>query len=494
MTKGLLGLEIAERTIRYVYLVKDKGKYLIEKAGQMTSKTDLSTKDTLSAEINQLIASEQLSVQRIYATIARRDVVIHQVVLPKMNQSELDEAISAEIAKIPAFYQRNFEYVFKNYPQEGGKNKVVFAALASSTLQSMVQEIRKTGIPFGHLDIAPLNFKELLNRINPARPVEAFLVISEHHTYLAVYHKERYGLVYKSSVGIGQFSAFGSLSIHDQVISNWTAELKRAIKAYLLETQQSKVDLVWLAWDKTRIPDLDQKIAKDLEAEVEVLYTKKIPGLKITDEKNLNPVFVQALLPIAFTTLKIKPQFPFDYFIRTLNISRFIAQTVLVAAIFIFLSIGAFGSLIYELRSETAKLVAQEVAMEQEIKKLTLESKSLMQKYDDYMQVKKRLLMQATYVQNLNRVAWTQVLSICAKELPEDMALTSFSLREDGSASFEGDALRMEPVSELLRRIKSSQIMQDGKFNFLHERKIKEQKIYNFGILAKLRNPEVTEK
>jgi len=494
MGKGLLGLEIAERTIRYVYLLKDGGKYRIDKAGEVSSKVDLSVPDALSAELRQILEKEAFSPQRIYATISRRDTVIHQVLFPKMNAGELEEAVSAEITKIPIFFQRNFEYIYKSYPQPHGKNRVVFAAIASSTLQGILKEIRKLNIPLQALDIAPLNLKELLLRIGPARPTEAFLVVNDQHTYLATYDSRQYGIIYKSAVGLNQFISAASPSSRDALIGNWSAEIKRVLKSYLMDHNRSQIDLLWLIWDKARVPELDQKLATDLEVPVEVLYTKKIPGLKIAEEQALNPIYTLAALPAVFAILHLRPQFSFDHFFRSLRQGRYLTQTALAGLLFIVVATVAFGQYIMTVRQETGALVAEKAAMKNEATRLDAQAKTLFQKYENYMAVKQRLLNQATYVQQLNRVSWSEVLSVVAKELPVDLALTTFRLNEDGVAAIEGDSWRMEPVSELLRRVKNSDILKDGKFNFLRERRVKDQKIFNFGIWAKLRNGSPEEK
>ncbi len=87
-------------------------------------------------------------------------------------------------------------------------------------------------------------------------------------------------------------------------------------------------------------------------------------------------------------------------------------------------------------------------------------------------------------------MSWAEVFAIVANELPEDLALSSFKFSEHGKADIKGEAFNMESIAELIRRIDESAILNKGKFDFLREKKVKEEKLFNFGILAKLKEEQ----
>jgi hypothetical protein len=124
------------------------------------------------------------------------------------------------------------------------------------------------------------------------------------------------------------------------------------------------------------------------------------------------------------------------------------------------------------------------------INNLKTATQELYRQRDEYLVVRQGLLDQANYIKTLNRVEWSQVLSVFAEEMPNDMALTSFKFNENGNVSFIGDSREVETVAELLRRINNSTILEMGVFDFFTEKVVEEQKIFNFGILAKLRKNE----
>jgi hypothetical protein len=99
-------------------------------------------------------------------------------------------------------------------------------------------------------------------------------------------------------------------------------------------------------------------------------------------------------------------------------------------------------------------------------------SAELYRQRDEYLHVREGLLAQANFVKNLNRVSWTRVLSVMAEKMPDRMRLTSFQFDDSGSVSFIGEALSIETIAELIRRVDSSIILENGKFDFLSEKAI----------------------
>jgi Tfp pilus assembly protein PilN len=122
-----------------------------------------------------------------------------------------------------------------------------------------------------------------------------------------------------------------------------------------------------------------------------------------------------------------------------------------------------------------------------ELKSLEKENQKLMRRYHDYLAIRQKLLDQATCVNQLNRVPWSQVFAIFSQELPEELALNSFKFSESGKAVIKGDAFSMDSIAALIRRIEDSLILEQGKFDFLTEKKYEESKYFSFGILAQLK-------
>lgn len=132
--------------------------------------------------------------------------------------------------------------------------------------------------------------------------------------------------------------------------------------------------------------------------------------------------------------------------------------------------------------------------VDRSIRDLKSRTKDITELYTVYRETRQRILQQATYVRELNRVSWSQVLAIVSQEMPQDLALTSFSFKGGGQAVIKGEAFDMENISGLIRKIDTSSILQKGSFDYLREREItrseseESDKYYQFGITARLRS------
>ena len=157
-----------------------------------------------------------------------------------------------------------------------------------------------------------------------------------------------------------------------------------------------------------------------------------------------------------------------------------IAAVLALGLGFLGMSIGHQKNLL----AKKTKVVAQE------IDDLKTQTQYLYQKREAYEKVRNRLLAQASYVQYLNRTSWSKVLFEVAQELPQEMALTSFKFSESGRAQFKGEAFAMEKISEVMRSMEGSNILEESKFEYLREQDAQDQKLFAFGIMAKLKESQ----
>ena len=238
---------------------------------------------------------------------------------------------------------------------------------------------------------------------------------------------------------------------------------------------------------------MDQYIADEFDNPVEILDVRKIPKIKTTENFPLNPIYATALSPISSYIHKIRPQYNLQHFFNRFQMTRYALKAGAVAA----LIIAFFGIFFNEgnrwLSEQTRQYVVQSTAVEGRTRFLKGEAQELYAQHREYDTIRQRFLAQATYVQQLNRVSWAQVFAIVANELPEELALKSFKFNEEGRATIKGQAFKMESIAEMIRRIDDSEILDKGKFDFLKEKTVKDQKVLNFGILAKLKTQETVE-
>lgn len=490
MVRGLLGIEIADRTLRYVFLEKDSNVYRIMKAGKSTADVDLSAPGSLFQAIQSVLETEQISPDRIFLTVSRRDTVIHQVTLPKMSSRELEEVVSGEIEKIPVFFSRNFDYIFRSYPDDKDKVRVLFAAMGRNILDTMIKEVQKTERPCRDLEIFPLNLKDILPLVGAGRGCEALCIVHDHLTYINIIEDGEYRHFYQSSKGLQQLQSAISDISRESILSNLTSEIKRVLQSYASQGAHPKVERIWLVWDQETEPALEERISKDTCLPVDALDLNRLEKIVASQGFQANPVYLPALTPIVFHVYNRKPTFPLNHFFRHLQLKSYIAKAVVMTAAVVAGAGVALAGVLGYFQTQTSALSQELASINQEIVEQKKEADFLLKRHEQYVEIRERLLRQASYVNELNRVSWSQVLAVFSKELPEELALSEFKFTENGSASIQGEAFQMESIAELIRRVDGSAILQAGKFDFLKEKKIDEYRLYNFGILAKLKDPE----
>ncbi|MCA9407980.1 MAG: hypothetical protein KC733_04780 [Candidatus Omnitrophica bacterium] len=489
MKKGYLGLEITSSKIRYTYCVNHRQGYRILKAGTSEFILDVSAEGVLTEKVLDIIKKEDLSPEKIFVTISRKDTLVRQILLPTMKAKEYAEAIPAEIEKVPTFANRKFEYIYKKYPAAQGKSRVVFAAMDEKVLSYILREVEMAGISFQHIELAPLNLKELLISNGQAEKAHGIFIVNDRVSYFVIAQNHEYKLFYQMAIGLDQLYPQNDQNLDDKVYANLISELKRVLKSYSTEHKQIILEKVLLIWDQSVGGNLQELITKDLELNIEI---PSVYQLTRSEEQNVaeNSIYLLALTPILYEQVKAKPQYEFNHFFTDFHLKRNCIQAALVSLLFIVIFGGGLGYVSFNFHTMSMNLKAKSKEIVKQIKEVKAESKDLYQKKEEYMEVREGLLAQATYVRELNRVPWTMVLSVVAQEMPEKLALTSFRFSEQGSANFKGESLDMESISELIRRVDDATILSGGKFDFLREKiidKDKDSKIYNFGIMAQLK-------
>ncbi len=485
-----LGVDISDDSLRYVYLKSQGFKYVVLKAGKSNIDFELTAQGALRDAIKGLVKQEKLKPSRVFVSISRKDTVVHQLVLPKLSAREFDEVITSEIEKIPTFHKQPYDYIYRKYPMGRDKFKVILSAIRRDILDSVLQEVHKTGIMFKDVEISPLNFKDIPSLIDPVEDCHAFVMISDRQTYLSIYDKDQYRLIYKLASGVNQFKHTVSQEQIKLIVTDWTAQLKRVFKSFMMENRSLKVKKIWLVWDKEVAPNLDQYVANEFNIPVEILDIRKVSKISTIENYPLNPVYAMAMAPVLSHIHQINSQFSLRHFFGRFHLNRYVLKTGIMAAAVISVFAASLGMANMWINDKTRGFESQARTIEYQTVELRKEAQDLFRQHEEYDQIRQRFLAQATYVQELNRVSWAEVFAIVANELPEDLALTSFKFSEQGSADIKGEAFNMESIAELIRRIDESAILNKGTFDFLKEKKVKEEKLFNFGILARLKTPE----
>ena len=491
--KGLLGLDISDDKLRFVYLEKEGRKYELKKAGKSGQKLDLSADGSIFNAVNEILKDKEINPKEIFVTISKDDTVLFQMVLPEMNASETEEALTGELEKIPSLSLQKYDFIYKSYVSPNDKRKVIFAAILQDALDLVIDEVRKTETRFNSIEISPLNFKEILNGKRSSNKAEIILIVHDKDTYMTVIYKNRYLLSYKIDSGSDQIKASVNIKEGGGAFDGWAEEVRRVIKSFILENRATPIKKVWLVWDNNEIIDFDKIIGKKLGLPTEAVSIDKLKGISAQNASLNNPINVLPLVPIFCHLNRIKTDFPLDHFFRKYKLKSYLLKTAAFTSIAFFLLLLLFSQFnmrlvkkTHEMSKKTGDIVTQRVRAEEE-------SSSLFRQYSLHNETREHLLYQAAFVQNLNRISWSEVFSEFAKELPEGLSLTSFNFNDKGLAQIRGSALNMNAIAEVMRRIEDSTILENGKFSYLKETKQQDSALFEFAIDAKLKSHKKKE-
>jgi Tfp pilus assembly PilM family ATPase/Tfp pilus assembly protein PilN len=487
MMEIFLGLEILDQKVRYIVVEKNGKGISFRQSGESTLQVGPSAPGALSSFIKGLAVEQGLKISRVFLTLNRRDIVIHQMNLAKISKSDLEIIIPAEIEKISSFADREFDYIYHEYDTDNNKAKIVFAAITDELLKYLLKEVEETHIPCRELEISPLNLTGLLLTPEFKEGVQGLVTVSQNTTQLLIFENQQIKYFYSTTIGQDSLFPPDLGKIERQAASSWGEEIKRVFKSYSLENRQEQVDKIWLLWDRAAAPAFDSYLSKELN-----LNTQPLNILPDWSGEELNPIYLLAVVPILYHIGNIKPQFSLNHFFISSQLQRYVRQMAVAALIFMCVSGLVFGGMIFHFNQTQQKAQIQLQEAQARIAKLEKGSPDLFKVQKDYIATRNQLLFQATYVKLLNRMSWSEALSVVASELPEELSLTSFKVDEAGMATFTGEALRMESIAKLLRKVDTSVVLENGKFNYLTQEEVSKTKVFRFGILAHIKQGEET--
>lgn len=497
MAYKILALEINDETLRYVCLEKNRKQWRVVSAGLSEGEVDICQSGSLTRAVNGILAREKIFPQKLFISVSRKDTFIHQIIIPRMSGKEIEEVVLNEIEKNPVFSNKAFDFIYKVFPHKRDQQKVLFAALPQETINAIIKEITATRLSCHDLEVTPLNLKELIpdlgGQTESGGPEAVFglVVVHQNCTHFTIFDRSSYKVIYKIPVGMANLAASGVL-LPDE-LRTFISQLHRIVKSFAGEHRSAPVAALWAVWDSEQAENLDKLLSDQLGLKVARLNLSVMQNFVLSDDNQLNPVYMLALTPVFHHIARTQTVFPLDHFLRSMHVARYARRSALGAAVLAAALVFIYAGFHLFIDREVASTQSETLEVQVEIQDLKRKTGDIYSLYELYRQTRERLLQQATYVRDLNRVSWSQVLAIVSTEMPGDLALTSFSFKEGGQAAIKGESYQMETISDLIRKIDTSSILQKGSFNYLKEREIirresgENDKFYQFGITARLR-------
>lgn len=482
--KNLLSIEIRDKSICYVYLKEDRKSELVVDELPLEEISPVAISDL----INKLIKEKGFSPSCIFFSLFRKDILIHQLTLPKMTREEAEEVILGEIEKVPAFSEREYEYVYSLFNLDEKRIRIIFSAVPREIIEAIIEGTKATKIPLEGIEIAPLNILNLLYSLSDNKTDEALIVLDDKVSYVMISFKKECRIFYVAGVGLEDFFFKGK--IDNLTFVNWIEELKRIFKSYCIEYKKEDIDKIWLIWDEDRAPLLNQLLTKEIKKEVKKIEIAKLINIS---QEEFNSIYLGTVAPVISYLRNYSSEFHFERFLREIKLQKVIKKGGLFLLIYLAVVGFILGNVILAFQLNITKEKKRLKELENKIKTLEKETATLKKRRDEYLRIKENLLRQAFYVRKLNRISWSKVFGEIAENLPDDVSLSSFSVSESGRVNFNGEIFCIEAVSELMHKINHLSVLENPRFEFLRESKMEGKRIFKFSVSAELRKKKIKD-
>lgn len=487
MPKGLLGVEISSRKIRYAFVEKTGGTFLVKNTGASTIAVDAPATGSFTKLIQDILAKENISPTDIYLTFSNDDIIVHQLTLPKMSSSELEVVLPMEIEKIRIFTNQEFEYLYCAYPQDEERSSVLFGAVLKRVLDFWVGELKTTDIHLSGVEIAPLNLINILSSLQKSKETQALIVLSDGFCQFIFFDKNVIKSFYVANIGLTDFFPEGSDTISNAILTKLSEELKRVLKSYLLTRRQEKINKFWLVWDSHAVANLDEHFTKVFDKEVEAVNIERFPHFKVKlADKSFSPINMLCCTPIIQDLLKIRSPFPLTHFLERFYIKGY-AQKVAIVTMVLLGTVGlATGMLNYHLASKGKKVIQEGKKIASNIQRLKDDYAKVEEEKESYLQVLRGIEAQLDYLKKQRRISWPQIFSKISSQVPAGIFLNFLSFN-DNRINLNGEALSLQLVSEFMERMGNSALFENEKFNSLTSAEMEGKKFFKFTMTANLK-------
>jgi type IV pilus assembly protein PilM len=192
MTARLIGLELAEESVRAVEVTRGRSPILVA-AGEVllppgaARDSEVLDVEAVALALTQLWAQSKFKGHKVLLSVASRRLLIREYTAPNLSPKQLKAALPYEaqdLLPVPAD-----DAVLDFYPLEieGKKAKGLLVAGAAEGIESMIAAVRKAKLWVADVDFLPFGLARVAGRVIPSGfgPV-AVAAVGEHTTSFVV--------------------------------------------------------------------------------------------------------------------------------------------------------------------------------------------------------------------------------------------------------------------------------------------------------------------
>lgn len=289
-----IGLDIGSRKIKIAQVKGRKNSIQLSKFGSIATPWGAMEAGNILdvAELGQglslLVKDLNLKGKSVVAAVSGQQVYTRNIVMPKMKQEELKEAIyfqamnflpvSVDEVAIDFFPLRDFE------DEEGKKTEIFFVAVRKQQVENLEEVCKIAGLKLAAVEIEPLAIHRILGKSKESG-IKAFINIGASRSYFTVFKDGLLKFYRTLSFGTAAFAQQqnldnGDTSVeldtidivnndsYEYLVRDVIAEVNRSIEYYDMQNMEEKVESIILCGGGSRIKGLDERLGEGIGRQV----------------------------------------------------------------------------------------------------------------------------------------------------------------------------------------------------------------------------------
>lgn len=477
----MLSVEISNKAIRVLAFEKRGRSIIIHKTALLSFTQDIfQSKDikSLVKEFRAFLRTNRISDSKACFALTHSSVVFKEMLLPPMSQKEAETIIVNDIERGSRFSARNYYYTYRGYQAiEIKRLRIIYSVVEKYLIDFCVRLLKDAGLRPLSFSLTPLNLMDIPLEKLPPKDI-AYVLLEKQASYVLFTNGHGCQGVYSLDWGLDDLGEGSSLE--GEAFKNLSEELKRVVKSYETQRDNLVCDILIIT-DNEKYAGLEKRLALHVNRYAVPVILPKTVVLKGKSLTGLNLVYLPCLAAANDHKL-VKTHFDFSQiwdFRTTLDYRR----KVLIGASIVGLvtAFFGFGSI---LRSYTnyQDLSKQYRQVGDEVKKLEAQTAALDRERQKNIDVKRKLLLQASAVSDLKKISWADTFMKIADTVPQDAWIDSINLSRNGNIRLNGKALNLDAVATYIRNLRSVKNFREAILRSVRETALEKETVQDFEI------------
>lgn len=468
-------IEITDSHIKFLQSKFIRGKRVVSACDLrlLSQHTD----EEIIRSLNDIILDKHIYPEELVVVVPRRLVILKQMALPSQNEAEIKKMIGLQlINKIP-YGVEDVVYHFEIIEKEvNGYARVMVTVIHKEVCERFLKIFSRVGVQPARLTLSSygvlkwLVYQENLKKIEARSPV-AVINIDTESTEICFCHNQK--LLFSRSI------TFGARDLTPENFIPLIQQIESSLGTYQKENMGQEIKRLIFLSTLGEALGFSQRVEKELKISTEVFSSLE----NILSQKNINLSTIKeqagVALAVDFGFLMTDPQELMNLMPQEVHDTRKTklkrrewVQFILLLAATVFLFFSIFGIELYQkhvfLKNIENQLDGTKLKVK-EANRVTEIVNVLRNKID-------------------GRVLIAELMSSLFGLTPVEISFRSLHLDDQGNFDIQGYAQTSSSVNIFQKNLVRSSVLKDVNLQFATKRRIFNEDVTDFKIMAKLRS------